>query len=245
MTCASARGLLEAYLDRELDVSGQAAIQEHLEGCPACAEEYSRLQAVGASLRTHAQYYKAPAQLQERIFTAVRAAQTSTRATPALPWRRLAVAASVLLGCSLAWNIFSLRSREELAPQEVLSSHLRSLAGTHLLDVPSSDQHTVKPWFNGKLDFSPDVKDLAIQGFPLIGGRIEYLDARPAAALVYRRRQHIINLFIRPRSGSSTQELTRNGFNIEEWTARGVSYWAVSDLSRVELRQFVELYREN
>ena len=126
----------------------------------------------------------------------------------------------------------------------MLSAHLRSLAGTHLLDVPSSDQHTVKPWFNGKLDFAPAVKDL--EGFPLLGGRLEYFDGHPAAALVYGRRQHIINLFTWPSAApiAETSE-TRNGYNLQSWSGNGMVFWAVSDLNQAELRQFVSLYQRN
>ncbi len=126
---------------------------------------------------------------------------------------------------------------------DVLSAHVRSLAGTHLLDVPSSDQHTVKPWFNGKLDFAPAVKDLG--GFPLLGGRLEYFIGRPAASLVYSRNKHVINLFIWPSpkpAAAATQTL--NGFHLESWSADGMTFWAVSDLNETELRQFVSLYRK-
>jgi anti-sigma factor RsiW len=165
-------------------------------------------------------------------------------------WNWMAVAASFLLFASLALNIASLRSRNSAArntlAQEVLSSHLRSLMGTHLLDVPSSDQHTVKPWFNGKLSFSPDVRDFSSQGFRLVGGRVEYIGERPVAALVYQRRQHLVNLFIWPSpsaSQSGYSELKRSGYNLVSWTKDGMTCWAVSDLQTGELEQFAELYK--
>ena len=161
----------------------------------------------------------------------------------------MAIAASILLAVSLAWNFSLFQSRSgglDIIAQNVLSSHVRSLIGTHLLDVPSSDQHTVKPWFNGKLDFSPDVKDFTSQGFPLIGGRIEYLVDRPVAALVYRRRQHVVNLFTWPSLSlvNNEAELTRRGYNLIHWNKASMTYWAVSDLRISELQQFANLYQE-
>ena len=125
---------------------------------------------------------------------------------------------------------------------DVVSAHIRSLAGTHLLDVPSSDHHTVKPWFNGKLDFSPSVKD--VDGFPMLGGRLEYLEGHPAAALIYSRRNHMINVFTWPSAPMAGVDETRNGYHVESWYSDGMAFWAVSDLNEEELRQFVALYRK-
>jgi len=153
----------------------------------------------------------------------------------------------LLLVASVAWNLAQLRPRSfqtDLA-ENVLSDHIRSLIGTRLVDVPSSDQHTVKPWFAGKLDFSPEVKDLEAQGFPLVGGRIEYLAGRRVAALVYHRRQHVITLFIWPDASSSGADagISRNGYNLLHWTAGPMTYWAVSDVSTSDLEKFQSLYR--
>ena len=135
-------------------------------------------------------------------------------------------------------------SSADLIAQDVLSSHLRSLIGAHLLDVPSSDQHTVKPWFNGKLDFSPEVRDFTAQGYPLIGGRIDYARGRPVAALVYQRRKHVINVFTGPSAAADGgAELDHNGYHVVHWNISGMTWWAVSDLNAGELRQFVDLYR--
>jgi anti-sigma factor RsiW len=249
MTCASSQHSIEAYLDGELATSESAEVAGHIDGCPSCAAIYRRLEQLRNGLRMQAPRYTAPAHLQQRINVALRKAAKSEAPRRALPWNWLAVAASVLLCASLSWNFALLRSRgpaTDLLAQEVLSSHVRSLMGTHLVDVPSSDQHTVRPWFNGKLDFSPEVKDFASQGFRLVGGRVDYLGDRPVAALIYQRRQHFINLFTWPSSSpapNGQSEVKRSGYNILSWTQDGMTYWAVSDLQRSELDQFVQLYK--
>jgi anti-sigma factor RsiW len=221
MNCENARRLMEA---------DDPALADHVLSCSSCM------------IGTHARYYEAPPGLERKI----RQSLPQERAVPPA-WRWLAMAASLLLGVSVTWNLAQLRSRvapEQLLAGNVLSAHVRSLAGTHLLDVPSSDQHTVKPWFNGKLDFSPPVKDL--EGFPLLGGRLEYFEGHPAAALVYGRHKHTINLFTWPSpapTGPGTE--TRNGYHLQHWSSSGMTFWAVSDLNETELGQFVSLYRRN
>jgi len=249
MRCASSRHLLELHLDGELSAGESAEIQEHIENCASCGGLYERLEQLQSDIRKQVTRHRAPAHLQQSIHAALRKATASETTARPFYWNWMAVAASVLLVASIAWNIASLRSRDsarDILAQEVLSSHLRSLVGTHLLDVPSSDQHTVKPWFNGKLNFSPDVKDFASQGFRLVGGRIEYLDDRPVAALVYQRRQHFINLFMWPGPSSSSSgysEMKRSGYNLVSWSEDGMTCWAVSDLQTSELEQFAQLYK--
>ncbi len=218
MNCETARRMME---------NNDPGLADHLRSCPSCV------------IRTHAKYYEAPAGLEEKIRARVR------KEIPAhAPWRWIAIAASVLLAASLTWNISILRTRvdpEQALAADVLSAHIRSLTGTHLLDVPSSDHHTVKPWFNGKLDFSPAVQD--INGYPLLGGRLEYIDGHPAAALVYGRRNHTINLFTWPSGAAPAYDQTRNGYHVESWSSDGMTFWAVSDLNEEELREFIRLYR--
>ena len=208
--------------------SNDPALAEHLRSCSACI--------VGA----HARYYEAPPALEEKIRESLRRENVTT-----MPWRWMAIAASLLLVASLSWNLVLLRShtdRRDLVAENVLSAHLRSLNGTHLLDVPSSDQHTVKPWFAGKLDFSPPVKDLA--DFPLLGGRLEYFQGHPAAALIYGRHAHVINLFVWPSSTASPESTqTLSGYHLQSWSADGMVFWAVSDVNESELAQFVSAYR--
>jgi anti-sigma factor RsiW len=221
MNCETARLMMQ---------TNDPALATHMLSCPSCI------------LQTHARYYEAPPGLERKIRQSLRRENSA----PA-PWRWLAIAASLLLAASVVWNLALLRSRidpQQFLAANVLSAHIRSLAGTHLLDVPSSDQHTVKPWFNGKLDFSPAVKPL--EGFPLLGGRLEYFDGHAAAALVYGREKHIINLFVWPSASptAATSE-TRNGYHMQSWSANGMTFWAVSDLNETELGQFVSLYRRN
>jgi anti-sigma factor RsiW len=220
MSCETGRRLME---------TNDPALAEHVLSCPSC------------SIGTRARYYEAPPGLERKIRQSLR-----EQSAPS-PWRWLAIAASLLLCVSAAWNLAQFRNRadrEELLAENVLSAHIRSLAGTHLLDVPSSDQHAVKPWFNGKLDFSPLVQDL--DGFPLLGGRLEYFDGHPAAALVYGRHNHIINLFTWPSATDAKAGVQRlNGYHLQHWSVNGMTYWAVSDLNETELSQFVSLYRRN
>ena len=243
--------LIEAYLDAELDPGDIAAIEDHLSGCRSCSETFTRFRAQKANIRSIAPYYTAPPQLQQAVRKALRqaAADNAQPAGGSSPWRWLAIAATVLLAVSVSWNI---RPSSRPTPEadtlavNIVSDHIRSLIGTHLLDVPSSDQHTVKPWFNGKLDFSPEVKDFASQGFPLIGGRLEYLMDRPVAALVYKRRQHIINVFTWPAASSAKPErpFARNGYVALHWNHGSMTFWAVSDISSIELAQFESLYEK-
>ena len=161
------------------------------------------------------------------------------------PWRWLGVAASLAFVALMLWRLVPNlpgSSIDDRLTQELIAGHVRSLMVSHLTDVPSSDQHTVKPWFEGKLDFSPPVSDVTEQGFPLLGGRLDYLGNRPVAALVYRHQQHVINLFIWPAAQEEDvreRTLTRQGYQLIHWVKAGMSYWAVSDLNARELHNFV------
>jgi len=247
MMCKSALPLIEPYIDGELDASQAAELQRHLDECPACAQSHRRLGALSTDLRALAPRYTAPADLRSRIMQRVSRQALSSKLV-AMPRRKAitgwAIAATVLLAVSAGWNAMLLQSQKkagDAVAQEIVSSHVRSLIGDHLLDVPSTDQHNVKPWFNGRLDYAPDVKDFAAEGFALIGGRVDYLDHRPVAALVYKRHQHVINLFVWPSDAKPVPDAV-NGFNLVIWRHAGMEYCAISDLNQTELRQFANLY---
>jgi len=241
--------LIEAWVDEELSAAQAAALEEHVLTCANCSRAHARLLKQKTGVKAAAPYYSAPSELRQSVRGAVERL-TRQEAAPArvrqAPWRSVAIAATLLLFASLGWNVLQLRSRSgsDLA-ETVFADHIRSLAGPALVDVQSSDQHTVKPWFAGKLDFSPLVEDLQSQGFPLAGGRIDYLAGRRVAALVYHRRQHVISLFVWPGTAGLPGEssASRNGYNLLHWTDGSMTYWAVSDVSSTELRTFRSLFR--
>src|SRR4051794_5828178 len=193
--------LLPAYLDKELDISATIALERHLGDCPDCQREYAQQSAMSARVKKEARYFNAPAHLAERVDAAL--PQDRPRFSRSRYWNFSwlnACAAMVTLAVA-AWSFnlyLGIPSASERMAEEVIASHVRSLQVDHLSDIASSDQHTVKPWFNGKLDFSPPVVDLAPQGFPLVGGRLDYLNGHVVAALIYRHNQHPINLYISP-----------------------------------------------
>jgi anti-sigma factor RsiW len=244
--------LLHAYLDDELDLVRNLEMEEHLQACPACAQVVAKHRTIQEAFRGGSFYFKAPDALATRIRSSL--ARTPSRTLPIrrrLTWEWLAVAASIVVVFVLGWQMARMGSEssaKDLLMREVVSSHVRSLMATHLTDVASSDQHRVKPWFKGQLDFSPPVKDLSKEEFVLIGGRLDYVGDRPVAALVYQRRKHIINLFIWPSptgavAGPTT--LTRQGYNLIHWTDASLTYWAVSDLNQNELEEFVQLVKNS
>lgn len=255
MNCQEIETLKHAYADRELDLVRTTEIESHLSGCRACSQAYENIRALGSALKSADLYFKAPAQLRRRIRESLGAENKDTstleRSNAPTPfwWQWLKwgipIAGTALIALLVAPALLGPSTDPRLA-QEVTASHYRSLLATHLTDVASSDQHTVKPWFAGKIDFAPPVKDLAAQGFPLVGGRLDYLQDRQVAALVYLRSQHKINLFIWPATGSSNtpkKPVVRLGFNLIHWTESGMNFWAVSDLNAAELREFAELIK--
>lgn len=249
MRCDDMQELISPYLDGELGLVTSLEVERHLQDCRICSPEYENHRSLRAALRSDDLYFKPPARFAKRVQSAVRQESKSQTNAPRFSWRWLSIAgatAVLLIVGALASKLISTRSANDALTQEVIASHIRSLMASHLTDVPSSDQHTVKPWFNGKLDFSPPVKDLAGEGFPLIGGRLDYLNNQPVAAVVYQHRQHFINVFVWPLTEERSddhREWSRQGYNLMQWSQTGMSYWAVSDLNRAELQEFVALLK--
>ena len=251
MNCQAAQKLLHAYADGELDVLKNLEIEEHLQECSACARAQQSIQALRTSIRNEAGYHKLPAAVQARIRSAVlRASQERpTVASRSLVWLAAAAAAVLIAIVTRSlWLSPRLGPGEPAMAEQLLACHVRSqMLSSHLVDVTSSDRHTVKPWFKGKLDFSPDVPDLASQGFELVGGRLDYIDQRPVAVLVYQRRKHIINLFIWPNRqdiSSTSANLTLQGYHLASWNQSGMTYWVVSDLNKSELGDFIAMIKQ-
>jgi anti-sigma factor (TIGR02949 family) len=252
--CAEARSLLALYLDGELDSPRAVALEQHVAGCVGCAALLAREKSLRDALRSHAPYHLAPQSLRERIaaqtaqsLSSTPVPESSRKATPGR-WQRwaLPVAASLALATVLNTGLRYQQAGNRLA-DEVTDAHVRSLMVDHLADVPSTDQHTVKPWFADKLDFSPPVHDLVTEGYPLTGGRLEYIDHHAAAALIYRHRLHVINLFVWPSHATLSQgpaQQTREGFNLVHWRSGGMDFWAVSDLNPSELEEFAQLVQK-
>jgi anti-sigma factor (TIGR02949 family) len=248
MTCDEAKALLNARMDGELDPTGRKAVEEHIETCSSCSQDAERLEHVSRMIRDEFPRSAAPAHLRDSIRLALRGAEYVEKEQPKAAsrgtnWKLWGALAAGLLIAALASAPFFIdnRDRRQMLADELLSAHERALVGREM-DVVSTDQHTVKPWFNGKLPFSPPVVDLADQGFPLQGGRLDYAGDRPVAALVYRRRLHRIDVFVWPAGNEKPPaRFDRNGYHEISWRKNSFAFTCVSDLNVGELNTFVRL----
>jgi len=243
MKCDEVNAVLSAYIDGELSSVQTQQVNEHIQSCADCSKDYRALIQLGNTIKSSNIYASAPAHLKKQLSDKLRENENRTLYWPGIPARFAYSLPALLLGLIIGWaamSQFKPRDSEDELLQSLASAHIHSLMANHLTDVASSDSHTVKPWFHGRLDFSPPVHDFTQQGYPLIGGRLEYLAENPAAALVYRHSQHTINLFIQPEPAqtSSIKPAVYNGYQIINWNDESFSYSAISDLNLSDLKRF-------
>jgi len=247
MDCKEFNVMLCGYVDGELDALATARMEAHVQTCAACQQRLREQMDLRAALKTATPYFKAPASLRQRIHAELHQAQKPRWREYLNTWRWPSMGAalsSVVLFCASVVLVLSTPTTDDLVAREVVAGHVRSLMAEHLTDIRSTDQHTVKPWFIGQLDFAPPVHDLAAQGFVLVGGRLDYVNNRQVAALVYQYRKHVINLFIWPAGGEHASRLNERqwqGYATFEWTQAGMRLWAVSDINEADLGQFARL----
>jgi len=246
MNCNEIHPLLHAYVDSELDLMRSLEVERHLKTCASCMAIKRSLHSLHSNLRHSDLSYQAPEALRQRIRQSVGSAPAETAPRNSRPWmwQFLTLGAIGFAIVALMLQPVGISEGDRLA-DEAISNHVRSLMAGHLMDVASTDQHTVKPWFNGKIDFAPEVKDFAAEGFPLIGGRLDYLNSQTVAALVYHRNQHTINVFAWPaKSATADTTQDRRGYTVINRNINGLHYTIVSDLNTKELSEFAKLFGE-
>ena len=250
MNCDEAGTLVARYADGEVDDLQGRSIEQHLRWCTACMAKHQAVLALRAQIRSEVPYFTTPPALRERMRSLL---ADSHDVAPARPRPRPArdrwwwLTGGAFAGCAatmLAWfvgtAVVGLAASEDLAV-EAVATHTRATLNNHLIEVASSDQHTVKPWLSARLDYSPPVRDFASEGFPLVGGRLDTLDTHHVATLVYRYRLHTIDVFVRPESTRAPSALrTLRGFNVAHATGSGMDWIAVSDVSPDVLTAFVQ-----
>ncbi len=253
MNCADCEILIHALIDDELDAGHARDVEAHVASCAACADKLKTFRAMREAMAEAKLKDPAPAALRSRIEAALSlpSAQVIAPRKFFQPSRRTffggfaaGTALSAAIAASLVLTVFRI-DQEQVVANEVVSAHIRSLQAGHLMDVETSDRHTVKPWFNGKLDVAPPVADLTAQGFTLLGGRLDYINGEPVASIVYQRRKHVINLFVAQRLGEThggPKAETVQGYNVRHWSEGGLDYWAVSDLNADELAEFGQTF---
>ncbi len=249
MNCEEARQSLDAYVDGELEFSRQLAMETHIAECASCKNAAERIANCSFLVRTNMPAYKAPPELKSKVCATLRKEDK-----PIFKWltdhgRQIAYAAAlVILSCALAWAWFSASpGKEEGLIAEAISNHSRSLMVSHLVDCASGDQHTVRPWFNGKLDYSPPVPDLTRAGYTLVGGRVDILERRPVAAIVYQHEKHVINLFVWPATDRKIDMdvQSERGYHFCGWNQARLNFFCISEISAAELEMFEDEVREH
>lgn len=249
MSCERGDSVLHAYFDNELDALGAAEFERHLEHCAECAEARENLKSLRSSLNAGRLYQKAPASLRQKLLVDLHSTKPIHVVPARKPWRWLAIAAAILLVAITGWQVISSRrggDQETVLAAEAIDAHLRSLQPGHLTDVISTDQHTVKPWFDGKLDFAPPVRDFAEQGFQLQGGRLDVVHGRTIAALVYGRRKHLVSAFVWPtlEPDAAPRAGSEQGYQWIIWRKAGMEFCVVSDVASADLEQLQRLFSE-
>jgi anti-sigma factor RsiW len=260
VSCGDVQNLIEAHLDGKLDLVNALAVEQHLASCAVCTKRLEHIRSLRGRIAAADLNYRAPARLAERVRASLPSTEFSERPEPrmtAFRWGRWAFAAAALLAVVAVGRPW-LGGSTGVSPsddfiREVVADHVRSLQAKHLVDVASEDRHTVKPWFAGRLEFSPLVADLMDKGIPLVGGRVDVLDGQPAAALVYQHGKHVVNLFVQPIAAANTKEPAAieamtlqayHGYHVISWTDSGLVFTAVSDLNESELREFAEFIKQ-
>jgi anti-sigma factor RsiW len=250
VNCDQARELLDGFFDTELDLVRSLEVERHLEQCPDCSQALRQREMLRNSLRDPSLFHRAPEHLRQRVTAMVPPPRPMGRSWHLPAWPLAAVAASLALlvvGGWALWHSLSTPPAQNLLAQALVDSHVRSLLGSHLVDIAGPDRHIVKPWFSRQLEFSPPVVNLDKQDFTLEGARADYVDHRKVACIVYKRRQHVINLFVwpaLPEAAAGETVSKQQGYNLIHWTKSGFSYWAISDLNEQELQTLARLIRE-
>jgi anti-sigma factor RsiW len=234
--CVDQELLLGGLVDGELDAANTALVEAHVARCEGCSEQLERLQAVRSLLAAEGVRHVAPDALKERIADSPELAPERANRKLLPGWLAPGIAGA--LAASLAMITLVPPATQSVVDGELVSSHVRSLQPGHLTDVQTTNQHIVKPWFNGRIDFSPPVPELADRGFPLAGGRLDSIDGKTVAAIVYHRRLHTVNLYVWPAPDGANRSFVKDGFAVSEWSRNGLRYAAVSDIAPGEVQQF-------
>ncbi len=253
--CPEWRIMLHGFIDGELDSVRAAQFEDHLATCEICRAEMEGVAAVRKIIDQDGVRWRPPEALRSQVLSMLSFEQTAASSSLPVPrqapfWRRTfdfirqwSFVPSLAVLAASAFLFVNAPSQTLILQDEIMASHVRSMMADHLTDVLTSDQHTVKPWFNGRIDFSPPVSDLAKDGFPLVGGRVDYIGGRAVAALVYRRHGHVINLFIWPAASGAQTTTEHDGYNMVQWSDGGLTFWAISDVASGDLAEFESFFR--